>query len=157
LNEDACSTVVITVEKYGDIVAGSADDLEDFYFSCALDRHLPFNRDCFAFPEGSQGGASGWIAVVGLQARLLRSCAPQANEHEACRSNRKKSKQCDGPRHPELDQIRERPSHRNGAIEKNFFRAIGAQIATGRASLMYGVDAVLSDYGEPVPDPRPTA
>jgi hypothetical protein len=82
----------MAVEKYGGIVAGSAEDLEDFYFSCVLDHHLPFNRDCFAFSEGSQGGTSGWIAVVGLQARLLRSCAGQANEHEACRSNRKKSK-----------------------------------------------------------------
>jgi hypothetical protein len=45
LNEDACSTVVKAVEKYRGIVAGSAEDLEDFYFSCALDRHLPFNRD----------------------------------------------------------------------------------------------------------------
>jgi hypothetical protein len=98
LKEDARSTVVTAVEKYGGIVAGSAEDLEDFYFSFALDRHLPFNRDSLAFAEGSQGGTSGWIAIVGLQSRLLGSCVPQANEHEACRSKRKKSKQCDGPR-----------------------------------------------------------
>jgi hypothetical protein len=61
----------MAVEKYGGIVAGSADDLEDFYASCALDRHLPFNRDCLTFGEGIQGGTSGWIAVIGLQARLL--------------------------------------------------------------------------------------
>ena len=28
MNEDACSTVVKAVEKYGGIVAGSAEDLE---------------------------------------------------------------------------------------------------------------------------------
>jgi hypothetical protein len=33
LNEDACSTVVKAVEKYGGIVAGSAEDLEGFHFS----------------------------------------------------------------------------------------------------------------------------
>jgi len=41
------------------------------------------------------------------------------------------------------------------AIEKSFFRAVRAQIATGRAVLTSGVDAVLCEYGEPVPDPRP--
>jgi len=88
----------MAVEEYGGIVAGSAEDLEDFYFSCALNRHLPFNHDSLAFAEGGQGGTSGWIAGVGLQPRLLRACATQTNEHEACRSNRKKSKHCDGPR-----------------------------------------------------------
>jgi hypothetical protein len=84
LKEDTRSTVVTAVEKYGGIVARSAEDLEDFYFSFALDRHLPCNRDNLAFAEGSQGGTSGWIAVVGLQAGLVRSCVPKANEHEAC-------------------------------------------------------------------------
>ena len=47
----------MAVEEYGGIVAGSAEDLEDFYFSCALNRYLPFNHDCLAFVEGGPGGA----------------------------------------------------------------------------------------------------
>ena len=44
-----------------------------------------------------------------------------------------------------------------GAIEKRFFRDIEEQIATGRATLTYGVDAVLTDYAEPAPHLSPAA
>jgi hypothetical protein len=45
LKEDACSTVVMAVEKYGDFVARSAEDLEDFYGSCARRASNAMGRD----------------------------------------------------------------------------------------------------------------
>jgi hypothetical protein len=84
LNQDACPAFIMTVQKHGSVVTRSAQDLEGFCAPRALERHLPFNYDCLTIAEGSNGCASGWIAVIGFQAGLLRSRGRHANEYEAC-------------------------------------------------------------------------
>src|SRR5215472_5936574 len=52
---------------------------------------LSFNYDRLAFGEGSDGGTSGGIAVIGFQAGLLGSRGPRVDEPNTRRGDCEKS------------------------------------------------------------------
>jgi hypothetical protein len=97
LNEDARSTFVFALQQHSGLIAGPAKDFDDFDCSRALERHLSFDYDRLAFGEGSDGGTSGGIAVIGFQTGLLGSRGPRVDEPNTRRGDCEKSEQCDGP------------------------------------------------------------
>jgi hypothetical protein len=74
----------VTIQKHGDVVSRSAEDLEGLCLPRVLERHTPFNQDRLTIAESGKGSTSGWIAVIGFETGLLRSRGRQANEYEAC-------------------------------------------------------------------------
>jgi len=87
----------LALQQHSGLIAGPAKDFEDFHCSRALERHLSFNYDRLAFGEGSDGGTSGGIAVIGFQTGLLGSRGPRVDEANTRRGDCEKSEQCDGP------------------------------------------------------------